>query len=81
MCSVSRLTHQLEDGIDLPVEKLSKMTPEREHRFWEQFKRALDSDTGEATRERSAAGRPIYDGDSASPCYVVKRLHISSTGT
>ena len=29
--------------MDLPVEKISSMTPEQEHQFWEQFERDLDS--------------------------------------
>ena len=43
--------------MDLPVEKLSSMTPEQERQFWEQFERDLDSDTGEAAQEHLEAIR------------------------
>ena len=59
--------------MDLRVEHLSKMTPEQERKFWEQFERDLDSDTGEAAKAHLAAGRPIYYGDSAYPGAVVKQ--------
>ena len=48
--------HELEEAMDLPVEKLSSMTPEQERQFWEQFERDLDSETGEAAQEHLAAG-------------------------
>jgi hypothetical protein len=67
-----RQAHELEDAMDLPVEKLSSIMPEQERQFWEQFERALDSDTGEAARAHLAAGRPIYYGDPAYPDHVVK---------
>jgi len=59
--------------MDLPVEKLSKMSPEQERQFWEQFERVLDSDTGEAAKAHLAAGHPIYYGDPAYPDHVVKQ--------
>jgi hypothetical protein len=59
--------------MDLPIEKLSKMTPEQERQFWEQFERDLDGDTGEAAKEHLAAGHPIYYGDPAYPDHVVKQ--------
>ena len=59
--------------MELRVEHLSKMTPEQERQFWEQFERNLDSDTGEAAKAHLAAGRPIYYGDPAYPGAVVKQ--------
>ena len=59
--------------MDLPVEKLSSMTPEQERLFWEQFERELDNDTGEAAQEHLAAGYPIYYRDSAYLGHVVKQ--------
>lgn len=59
--------------MDLPVEKLSKMPPEQERQFWEQFERELDNDTGEAAKEHWAAGRPIYYGGPTYPGHVVKQ--------
>jgi hypothetical protein len=58
--------------MELPLEKLSLMTPEQERQFWEQFEPALDSDTGEAAQAHLAAGHPIYYGDPAYPGHVVK---------
>lgn len=58
--------------MDLPIERLSQMTPEQERQFWEQFERALDSDTGAAAQAHLAAGRPIYYGDEQYNGYVVK---------
>ena len=57
--------------MDLPVEKLSSMTPEQERQFWEQFERDLDRDTGAAAQEHLAAGYPIYYRDPAYPSHVV----------
>ena len=59
--------------MDLHVEHLSKMTPEQECQFWEQFEHDLDSDTGEAAKAHLAAGRPIYYGDPTYPGAVVKQ--------
>src|SRR5262245_17150383 len=67
-----RQAHELEDAMELPVEKLSSMTPEQECQFWEQFERDLASDTGEAAQAHLAAGHPIYYGDPAYPGHVVK---------
>ena len=59
--------------MNFPVESLSHMTIEQEQRFWEQFERDLDSDTGEAAQEHLAAGFPIYYGDPAYPGQVMKQ--------
>jgi hypothetical protein len=59
--------------MDLRVEHLSKMTPEQERQFWEQFECDLDSDIGEAAKAHLAAGHPIYYGDPAYPGSVVKQ--------
>jgi hypothetical protein len=59
--------------MDSPIEKLSKMTSEQDHQFWEQFARDLDSDTGEAAKAHLKAGRPIYYEDPAHPDQVVKQ--------
>jgi hypothetical protein len=59
--------------MDLPVEKLSSMTPEQERQFWEQFERDLDSNTGEAAQEHLTAGHPIYYRDQTYPRHVVKQ--------
>ncbi len=67
-----RQAYELEDAMDLPVEKLSSMTPEQERQFWEQFERDLDNDTGEAAQAHLAAGYPIYYGDPAYPGHVVE---------
>ncbi len=58
--------------MDLPIERLSQMTPEEEQQFWEQFECEMDSDTGEAARAHLAAGRPIYYVDPAYPDDIVK---------
>ena len=68
-----RQPHKLGDAMDLPMEKLSSMTPEQERQFWEQFERDLDSDTGEAAQKHLAAGHPIYYGDPAYLGHVVKQ--------
>ena len=59
--------------MELRMEYLSKMTPERGRQFWEQCEHELDSDTGEAAKAHLAAGRPIYYGDPAYPGAVVKQ--------
>lgn len=72
----------------LPFDHLSQMTPEQEARFWEQFERELDSDTGEAAKAHLAAGRPIYYMDPAYPDQIVKEypdghrelVHVDKTG-
>ena len=56
----------------LSIENLSKMTPEQEKRFFDQFERQLDSDTGEAAKAHLAAGRPIYYEDPEYPNQIVK---------
>jgi hypothetical protein len=73
MYSASKQAHELEDAMDLPVEKLSQMTPEQERQFWEQFEYDLDSDIGEAAQQHLAAGRPIYYGDPTYAGHVVKQ--------
>ncbi len=59
--------------MDFPVESLSDMTLGQEQRFWEQFERDLDSDTGEAAQEHLAAGFPIFLGYPAYPGQVMKQ--------
>jgi hypothetical protein len=59
--------------MDSPVEKLSKMTSEQEHPFWEQFTRDLGNDIGEAAKSHLKAGHSIYYEDPAYPHQVVKQ--------
>jgi hypothetical protein len=70
--SACRVTGALENAMDLSLENLSRMTPEQERQFWEQFEGTLDSDTGEAARAHLAAGHPIYYTDNAYPGQIVR---------
>lgn len=58
--------------MDISIENLSKMTPVQEKRFFDQFERQLDSDTGEAAKAHLAAGRPIYYEDPKYPDQIMK---------
>jgi hypothetical protein len=58
--------------MELSIENLSKMTPEQEKRFFEQFEKQLDNDTGDAAKAHLAAGRSIYYEDPKYPDELVK---------
>lgn len=57
---------------DLDVSRLDSMTEAEEEQFFEEFERALASDTGEAARSHLTAGRPIYFHDNRFPDGVIK---------
>ena len=58
--------------MDLRIEQLPNMTAEQERRFFDEFERQLNQDTGEAAKAHLAAGRPIYYEDPKYPNQLVK---------